>query len=48
MAQNGDPATYVIEDTEGWSGGDLKRHYNQSRLKSMVSLILLSPEFMSR
>lgn len=48
MAQNGDPATYVIPDTESWSGSDLKKHYNQSRLKSMVSLILLSPEFLSR
>ncbi|GAB6196470.1 DUF1800 domain-containing protein [Lysobacter xanthus] len=48
MAQNGDPATYVIADTEAWSGSDLKKHYNQSRLKSMVSLILLSPEFLSR
>lgn len=48
MAQNGDPATYVIEDREEWSGNDLKKHYNQSRLKSMISLILLSPEFLSR
>lgn len=48
MAQNGDPASFVITDTETWSGNDLKKHYNQSRLKSMVSLILLSPEFLSR
>ncbi|AXK71898.1 DUF1800 domain-containing protein [Lysobacter sp. TY2-98] len=48
LAQNGDPATYVITDTEAWSGTDLKKHYNQSRLKSMVSMILLSPEFLSR
>ena len=48
LAQNGDPASYVIEDTEDWSGNDLKRHYNQSRIRSVVSLILLSPEFVSR
>ncbi|MBT2745277.1 MULTISPECIES: DUF1800 domain-containing protein [unclassified Lysobacter] len=48
MAQNGDPATYVITDTNGWAGSDLKRHYNQERLRSMVSLILMSPEFLSR
>ncbi|RNF85215.1 DUF1800 domain-containing protein [Lysobacter psychrotolerans] len=48
MAQNGDPATYVIADTDGWSGSDLKQHYNQQRLRSMVSLILMSPEFASR
>ncbi|MCA0393247.1 MAG: DUF1800 domain-containing protein [Proteobacteria bacterium] len=48
MAQNGDPATYVIEDTDNWAQNDLKRHYNQQRLRSMVSLILMSPEFLSR
>ena len=48
MAQNGDPATYVITDTDSWAASDLKRHYNQQRLRSMVSLILLSPEFLSR
>lgn len=48
MAQNGDPATYVVTDTNAWAGTDLKRHYNQERLRSMVSLILMSPEFLSR
>ncbi|MGO1072921.1 DUF1800 domain-containing protein [Lysobacter sp. CA199] len=48
MAQNGDPATYVITDTNAWAGNDLKRHYNQERLRSMVSLILMSPEFLCR
>ena len=48
MAQNGDPAGYVIEDTDNWAQSDLKRHYNQQRLRSMVSLILMSPEFLSR
>lgn len=48
MAQNGDPATYVITDTDTWAASDPKRHYNQQRLRSMVALIVMSPEFMSR
>ncbi|MEG3789160.1 DUF1800 domain-containing protein [Lysobacter sp. CCNWLW3] len=48
MAQNGDPANYVITDTDTWAGTDLKRHYNQQRLRSMVSLVLMTPEFLSR
>ncbi|MHC9085477.1 DUF1800 domain-containing protein [Luteimonas sp. RIT-PG2_3] len=48
MAQNGDAATYVIADNDIWAANDLKRHYNQSRLRSMVSLILMSPEFLAR
>lgn len=48
MAQNGDANRYVIENTDAWAQNDLKQHYNQQRLRSMVSLILMSPEFMSR
>ncbi|MEO6364625.1 MAG: DUF1800 domain-containing protein [Luteimonas sp.] len=48
MRQNGDAATYVIADTDTWSATDLKKHYNQQRLRSMVSLILMSPEFFAR
>ncbi len=48
MAQNGDPASYVITDTDTWNASDPKRHYNQQRLRSLVSLIVMSPEFMSR
>ena len=48
MAQNGNPATDVIANTDTWSANDLKKHYNQQRLRSMISLILLSPEFLSR
>jgi hypothetical protein len=48
MAQNGDAASYVITDTDTWAASDPKRHYNQQRLRSLVSLILMSPEFMSR
>ena len=48
MAQNGDPNTYVITDTNTWQGSDLKRHYNHERLRGLVALILMTPEFMSR
>ena len=48
MAQNGNAATDAIADTDSWAANDLKRHYNQQRLRSMVSLILLSPEFQTR
>ena len=48
MAQNGDPNSYVILDNDVWQQSDLKRHYNHQRLRSMVSLILMSPEFLSR
>jgi uncharacterized protein (DUF1800 family) len=52
MAQNGDPNTYpiVLEGTAGeeWHQPDLKRHYNRSRLRTMVGLVLLSPEFLRR
>lgn len=48
MAQNGNAATDVIADNDSWSANDLKKHYNQQRLRSMVSLILLSPEFQTR
>jgi uncharacterized protein (DUF1800 family) len=48
MAQNGDPDSYVITDTDAWAASDPKRHYNQQRLRSMVSLVLMSPEFLAR
>ncbi len=47
MAQNG-AATEVISDTDDWAASNTKAHYNQQRLRSMVALILMSPEFMSR
>ncbi len=47
MRQNG-AATDPIADTDEWSKNDLKRHYNQQRLRSMVSLVLMSPEFLAR
>lgn len=49
MAQNGNPVSDLITDTEEWKGsGNLRAHYNHSRLRSLVSLILLTPEFLSR
>jgi uncharacterized protein (DUF1800 family) len=47
MAQNG-AATDVIADNDNWAASDPKTHYNQQRLRSLVALILMSPEFMSR
>ncbi len=47
MAQNG-TATEVITDTDTWAASNPKAHYNQQRLRSMVSLILMSPEFITR
>jgi uncharacterized protein (DUF1800 family) len=48
MAQNGDIDNYVITDTDAYAQSDLKRHYNHQRLRSMVSLVLMTPEFLSR
>lgn len=48
LAQNGDPNTYVIADTDAWSASDPKRHYNQQRIRSMVALVLMTPEFLAR
>lgn len=48
MAQNGDPATTVLEDSDRSSTRDLKNHYNHQRLRSLVALILMTPEFLSR
>lgn len=48
LAQNGDPNTYVITDTDSWAANDLKRHYNHQRIRSMISLLLMTPEYLSR
>lgn len=48
MAQNGDPTGYVIPDTNAWAGNDLKRHYNHERLRTLVSLLMASPELFQR
>ena len=48
MAQNGNPDTYVIADDNTWRGADLRGHYNHARLRTMVAMILMSPEFYLR
>lgn len=48
MAQNGNADSFVIADTNEWKGNDLKAHYNHDRLRNMVSLLLMSPEFFNR
>ena len=48
LAQNGNPDTDVIADTDAWAGSDLKKHYNQQRIRATVALILSSPEFITR
>jgi uncharacterized protein (DUF1800 family) len=47
MAQNG-TATEAITDTDNWAASNPKTHYNQQRLRSLVALILMSPEFITR
>ena len=48
MGQNGAPNPYVSTVLYTWQGSDLKRHYNHERLRGLVALILMTPEFMSR
>src|SRR3546814_10793510 len=43
MRQNG-AAGDVIAGTDSSAGNHLKRHYNQQPLRSMVSLVLMSPD----
>lgn len=47
MGQGAGP-DFVVADSNEWRGGDLKAHYNHDRLRSMVSLLLMSPEFTTR
>ena len=51
MRQGAAP-TYSLDAAlaaDSWTGaGDLKMHYPQSRLRSMVALILCSPDFLTR
>jgi len=44
-----DQATNGIPDRTGtWNAGDLSKHYTIARLRSMVALILSSPDFLTR
>ena len=48
MRQNGTATEPLNVAVESWAANNLKNHYSQSRLRTMVSLILCSPEFMRR
>jgi uncharacterized protein (DUF1800 family) len=48
LAQNGNPETDLITDTENWVGNNLRAHRNQSRIRSMVALVMLGPDFLTR
>ncbi|HLA77711.1 MAG TPA: DUF1800 domain-containing protein [Vicinamibacteria bacterium] len=47
LAQNGAPTDPIDLTTDAWSSQP-RNHYNQSRLRTTVSMILLSPEFLRR
>ena len=43
------PATDVLDlTTDAWDVNHLSKHYTKSRLRSMIALILCSPEFLTR
>jgi hypothetical protein len=48
MRQNAQPTDALDLSTDAWHSTDLKIHYTKSRLRSMVALILCSPEFLTR
>ncbi|UXI69762.1 DUF1800 domain-containing protein [Tahibacter amnicola] len=41
-------ATEALSLNEAWAGTNLKAHYTQSRLRTMVALILCSPDYLRR
>ncbi len=47
MAQNGAATDPIDLTTDAWSSQP-KNHYNQSRLRTMASMVLLTPEFLRR
>jgi uncharacterized protein (DUF1800 family) len=48
LRQNAQPTDALDLTTDAWHTSDLKTHYTKSRLRSMVALILCSPEFLTR
>ncbi len=48
MRQNALATDALDLTTDTWASPDLSKHYTQSRLRSMVALILSSPEFLTR
>lgn len=48
LRQNAQPADALDLTTDSWDSGHLSNHYTKSRLRSMVALILCSPEYLTR
>ena len=48
LRQNAQPTDVLDLTTDSWLTSNLSKHYTQSRLRSMVALILCSPEFLTR
>jgi uncharacterized protein (DUF1800 family) len=48
LRQNAQAADALDLTTDAWDSGHLNKHYTQARLRSMVALILCSPEFLTR
>lgn len=48
LRQNAATGEALDLDEEAWRGNDLKRHYTQSRLRTAVGMLLMSPDFLRR
>jgi uncharacterized protein (DUF1800 family) len=48
LRQNGTATEALNFDTDAWNGNDLKAHYNQQRLRTLVAMMLSTPEFILR
>lgn len=48
LRQNAAAGEALDTTVNGWSGGNLKRHYTQARLRAAVALLLMCPEFHQR
>ncbi len=48
LRQNVAATAALTLTTDTWSGGNLSNHYTMSRLRSMIALILCSPDFLTR
>lgn len=48
MRQNAQATDALDLSADTWNTDDLSQHYTQSRLRSMVALILCSPDFLTR
>ena len=48
LRQNAPANEALVTTTNSWSASDLKQHYTQSRLRSAVALLFMTPEFYRR